>query len=64
MISISETFFNSKINDSDVCIQGFSHDVFCKDHPDDTSRGGGCMFILQRELANYQGKNLEILDEN
>ena len=35
VISILETFFNSRINDSDVCIQGFSHDVFRKDHPDD-----------------------------
>ena len=57
VITISETFLNSKINDSDICMQGFSHDVFCKDHPNDTSRGGvGCIFILQRELTNYQGK--------
>ena len=39
VIPISETFLNSKINDSDICIQGFSHDVFRKDHPYDTSRG-------------------------
>ena len=39
VIAISETFLNSKINDSDICIQGFSHDVFRKDHPNDTSKG-------------------------
>ena len=43
VIAISETFLNSNINDSDICIQGFSHDVFRKDHPNDTSRGGVCL---------------------
>ena len=38
VIAISETFLNSNIDDSDVYIQHFSHDVFRKDHPNDTSR--------------------------
>ena len=62
MIAISETFLNSKINDSDICIQGFSHDVFRKDHPNDTSRGGVCLYYREN-LAITREKNLEILDE-
>ena len=46
VITISETFLNSKIDDSDICIQGFSH-VFRKDHPNDTSRGGVCLYYRE-----------------
>ena len=62
VIAISETFLNSKINDSDICIQGFSHDVFRKDHPNDTSRGGVCLYYREN-LPITREKNLEILDE-
>ena len=62
VIGISETFLNSKINDSDICIQGFSHDVFRKDHPNDTSRGGVCLYYREN-LPITRVKNLEILDE-
>ena len=62
VIAISETFLNSKINDSDICIQGFNHDVFRKDHPNDTSRGGVCLYYREN-LSITREKNLEILDE-
>ena len=62
VIAISETALNSKVNDSDICIQGFSNDVFRKDHPNDTSRGSVCLYYREN-LPITRGKNLEILDE-
>ena len=62
VIANSETFLNSKINDSDICIHSFSHDVFRKDHPNDTSRGGVCLYYREN-LPITRVKNLEILDE-
>ena len=56
VIAISESQLRSSVENTEIHIEGFSHEVFRKDHPDDKCRGGVCLY--KKKIYLSPGKKL------
>ena len=59
IIAISESQLRSSVENTEIHIEGFSHEVFRKDHPDDKCKGG---VYYKENLPITREKELEIID--
>ena len=62
VIAISESQLRSSVENTEIHIEGFSYEVFRKDHPDDKCKGGARLYYKENLLISRE-KNLEIIDE-
>ena len=56
---VSDSQLWSSVENTEIHIEGFSHEVFRKDHPDDKCKGGVCLYYKE----NLPITNLEIIEE-
>ena len=62
VIALSETMLDRKVCDEDICIVGFSKEVFCSDHPSDIKVCGVCMHFREG-LPISRRKSHELLQD-
>ena len=60
VIAISESQPRSSVDNTEIYIEGFSQDVFRKDHPDDKCKGGVCLHYKEN-LPITMKKTLKLL---
>ena len=62
IFGVCESFLTNKVNEKDLCINGFSPEPFRADCPDNTSHGGVCLYFKEH-LPIKERKDLTELDE-
>ena len=60
VIAISESQLRSSVDNTEIFFEGFSHEVFRKDHPDDKCKGGMCLYYKEK-LPITREKTLKLL---
>ena len=63
IIALSETYLNDTIPNNEIEIEGYSSDIFRRDHPTNTKRGGVCLYY-KNTLPIKLRPDLHILDES
>ena len=62
IMAFSELMLDKSVNDSDILIEGFSHEIFRSDHPSNTKVGGVCIYVREG-LQVKRRTDLELLLE-
>ena len=60
--AISESQLRSSVENTEIHIEGFSHEVFQKEHSDDKCKGRVCLYYKEN-LPITREQNLEIIDK-
>ena len=62
LLALSETFLDTSAEEEKLFIQGFSKEIWRRDHLRDTKQGGVCLYFKE-DLPIKHRTDLEIMDE-
>ncbi len=62
IIAISESMLDSTIGNEEICIEGYSKEIYRNDHPSNTKTGGVCLYFREG-LPIKRRTDLELLQE-